>query len=91
MHDAPFAEAASLSFQYGGFVNKANCGLELQAASTDNSSELVEQTRRVERGSRIVCIELCGTKVVLQMPRGNLEVIHPRALVLSSVRHMLDQ
>ena len=72
-------------------MNKSNYVPEMQAASTDNSSILVEQTRRVERGSRIVCVELCGTKVVLQMPRGNLEVIHPRALVLSSVRHRLDQ
>ena len=31
------------------------------------------------------------SKVVLQMPRGNLEVIHPRALVLHAVKKMLDQ
>ncbi|KAI0220632.1 Elongator complex protein 1 [Lamellibrachia satsuma] len=64
---------------------------ELQTATTETCPVLVDQTRRVERGSRIVCVETCGTKLVLQMPRGNLEVIHPRALVLASVKHSLDQ
>ncbi len=31
------------------------------------------------------------SRVVLQMPRGNLETIYPRALVLSSVRRALDR
>ncbi|KAK2177216.1 hypothetical protein NP493_613g03011 [Ridgeia piscesae] len=63
---------------------------ELQT-STEKCLTPVELTRRIERGSRIVCVETHGTKVVLQMPRGNLEVIHPRALVLASVKHCLDQ
>ncbi|XP_033730609.1 putative elongator complex protein 1, partial [Pecten maximus] len=49
-----------------------------------------ESVRRVERGSRIVCVVQNETKLVLQMPRGNLETIHPRALVLSAVRKYLD-
>ncbi len=50
-----------------------------------------ESIRRVERGSRLVCVTASDTKVVLQMPRGNLEVIHPRALVLSAVKQHLDR
>lgn len=50
-----------------------------------------ESVRRVERGSRIVCVVHDNTKLVLQMPRGNLETIHPRALVLSAVRKYLDR
>ncbi|XP_061166857.1 putative elongator complex protein 1 [Saccostrea echinata] len=50
-----------------------------------------ESIRRVERGSRIVTVVPDDTKLVLQMPRGNLETIHPRALVLSSVRRKLDE
>lgn len=50
-----------------------------------------ESIRRVERGSRIVTSVPDDTKLVLQMPRGNLETVHPRALVLSAVRRHLDQ
>ncbi|XP_065836923.1 elongator complex protein 1-like isoform X2 [Oscarella lobularis] len=49
-----------------------------------------ENVRRVERGSRIVTVEPCGSRLVFQMPRGNLETIHPRPLVLSAVRKYLD-
>ncbi|KAG8738161.1 hypothetical protein FRC10_007220 [Ceratobasidium sp. 414] len=42
--------------------------------------------RRVERGSRIICVVPANASVVLQLPRGNLETINPRPLVLSSVK-----
>lgn len=47
--------------------------------------------RLLERGARIVATS-AGTdiKVVLQMPRGNLETIAPRALVLASARELLS-
>lgn len=50
-----------------------------------------KSVRRVERGSRIVTVVPMDTRVVLQMPRGNLETICPRALVLSKVRRNLDE
>ena len=50
-----------------------------------------ESVRRVERGSRLVTAVPGETTVVLQMPRGNLEVIHPRALVLSVIKKHLDK
>lgn len=46
--------------------------------------------RRVERGSRIVTIVPSSMSVVLQMPRGNLETIAPRPLVLQVVRGYLN-
>ncbi|KAI8609607.1 IKI3 family-domain-containing protein [Chytriomyces sp. MP71] len=50
-----------------------------------------ETLRRVERGSRIVAAVPGDMKLILQMPRGNLETIYPRALVLSSIRSALDR
>ncbi|CAE6474264.1 unnamed protein product [Rhizoctonia solani] len=44
------------------------------------------EVRRVERGSRIVVPVPPTASVVLQLPRGNLETINPRPLVLASVR-----
>ncbi|WFD30715.1 Putative elongator complex protein 1 [Malassezia sp. CBS 17886] len=48
-------------------------------------------SRRVERGSRIVTAVPSAMSLVLQMPRGNLETIAPRPMVLDVVRHCLDQ
>ncbi|XP_073242058.1 elongator complex protein 1-like [Porites lutea] len=56
----------------------------------DKPHPLDENIRSVERGSRIVVAVTQDTKVVLQMPRGNLETIHPRALVLSHLQKCLD-
>ncbi|ORX69138.1 IkappaB kinase complex, IKAP component [Linderina pennispora] len=53
-------------------------------------SKYDETRRRVERGSTIVLASTVGDSVVFQMPRGNLETVRPRALVLSSVRRLLD-
>lgn len=46
--------------------------------------------RRLERGSSAI-ISPSDTSVVLQMPRGNLECIHPRPLFLTSVRGLLNK
>ncbi|BGP02142.1 Putative elongator complex protein 1 [Rhodotorula toruloides] len=46
--------------------------------------------RAVERGSRIVTVVPSSTTLILQMPRGNLETICPRPLVLRVVRSLLD-
>ena len=47
-------------------------------------------SRRVERGSRLVCSVARHSKTVLQMPRGNLEVIQPRSLAILLVTDLLD-
>nr|XP_022331417.1 putative elongator complex protein 1 [Crassostrea virginica]XP_022331418.1 putative elongator complex protein 1 [Crassostrea virginica] len=63
----------------------------LPSLSDGKAHPFDESIRRVERGSRIVTVVPDDTKLVLQMPRGNLETIHPRALVLSAVRKSLDE
>ncbi len=48
------------------------------------------ETRKVERGSRIVMAVPSSMSLVLQMPRGNLETINPRPLVMEVVKQDLD-
>lgn len=48
-------------------------------------------SRRIERGSRIITSLSEDTKVVLQMPRGNLECIQPRALSFYIIGTLLDR
>lgn len=43
------------------------------------------KARAVETGSTLVAAPPDGVTVVLQMPRGNLEAVHPRSLVLPAV------
>lgn len=49
------------------------------------------ETRRVERGSRIVVAVPSNMSLVLQMPRGNLETINPRPLVMKIVSQDIDR
>ncbi|NWY91467.1 ELP1 protein, partial [Loxia curvirostra] len=63
----------------------------LQASLSSAAAPSSETLRKVERGSRIVTVVPQDTKVVLQMPRGNLETIHHRALVLVQIRKWLDR
>ena len=46
--------------------------------------------RSIERGARIVTACPSTFAIVLQMPRGNLETIYPRTLVLAGIRQNLD-
>lgn len=50
-----------------------------------------DSVREVEQGSILVAVVPNSTRVVLQMPRGNLEAIEPRSLVLHTVRTFLDR
>ena len=63
---------------------------ELPKLSLSKTHTFDETIRRIERGARLVCVVPDGTQVILQTPRGNLEVFHPRALVLFLVRSLLD-
>ncbi|XP_038660039.1 elongator complex protein 1 [Scyliorhinus canicula] len=63
----------------------------LSHLSSSDSQPNDETVRRVERGSRIVTVVPQDTKLLLQMPRGNLEVVHHHALVLAQVRKYLDR
>ncbi|KAG9120672.1 hypothetical protein FRC07_003758, partial [Ceratobasidium sp. 392] len=59
---------------------------DLFAAEIGDKERSEWGVRRVERGSRIVCVVPANASVVLQLPRGNLETINPRPLVLASVK-----
>ncbi|XP_049641142.1 elongator complex protein 1 [Suncus etruscus] len=63
----------------------------LQASVSSSPVSNGETLRKVERGSRIVTVVPEDTKLILQMPRGNLEVVHHRALVLAQIRKWLDK
>ncbi|KAI9727139.1 MAG: hypothetical protein M1828_007340 [Chrysothrix sp. TS-e1954] len=52
--------------------------------------ELDERCRSIERGARLVAIMPSRFSVVLQMPRGNLETIYPRALVVAGIRSDIE-
>ncbi|XP_047675871.1 elongator complex protein 1 [Tachysurus fulvidraco] len=64
---------------------------DMQEALSSETAQNDERVRRVERGSRIVTVVPQDTRLILQMPRGNLETIHHRALVLAQVRRWLDE
>ncbi|RCI05914.1 hypothetical protein CU098_013034 [Rhizopus stolonifer] len=70
--------------------------LALDSASVENlklsdeSNDAYDETsRRLERGSKIVMATQHKPSLVLQMPRGNLETISPRAFVLATIREDL--
>ncbi|KAI3630061.1 hypothetical protein MIR68_011496 [Amoeboaphelidium protococcarum] len=59
------------------------------AESQHDKQTFDENVRRLERGALIASINPVGIEVVLQLPRGNLETVYPRALVLSQIREDL--
>ncbi|KAK0538478.1 putative elongator complex protein 1 [Tilletia horrida] len=65
------------------------------AVDGQSGAEAVGETmtlgRSVERGSRIVVAVPSSMSLVLQMPRGNLETVCPRPMVLEVVRAALDR
>ena len=61
--------------------------LQVPADSTD----VDDRCRNIERGARLVTVIPSKYQVVLQMPRGNLETICPRILVLAGVRQHIDE
>ena len=63
--------------------------LAAKALQENNTNE--ELARRVERGALLVAAVPESATVILQMPRGNLETVAPRAMVLSVLRGHLDR
>ena len=51
--------------------------------------EYKDLSRPIERGSRIISNVPGTSKVVVELPRGNLECFEPRFLILSRIHHML--
>ncbi|KAJ5232465.1 hypothetical protein N7468_005421 [Penicillium chermesinum] len=57
----------------------------------EDTPETDERCRSIERGSKLVSVIPSIFGVVLQAPRGNIETIYPRALVLAGIRTFIDQ
>ena len=57
---------------------------ELQIPADEPEKD--ERCRSVERGAKIVTVMPSAHSLILQMPRGNLDTIYPRALVLAGIR-----
>ena len=63
--------------------------ISLESATDPNQWDS-EAVRSLERGSKLILACSKDSRTILQMPRGNLEVIHPRALVIAIVKNHLD-
>ncbi|KAF6761197.1 pol II transcription elongation factor [Ephemerocybe angulata] len=65
----------------------------LTGATETDSKDVPDQwtVRKLERGSRIVVAVPSTMSLVLQMPRGNLETINPRPLVMEVVTKDLSE
>ncbi|CAE6434599.1 unnamed protein product [Rhizoctonia solani] len=81
-----------------GFLMYTTTAHEIKFVSADSlfsglgeTERSLGEARRVERGSRIVIPVPSTASVVLQLPRGNLETINPRPLVLASVRSDVEK
>ena len=59
-------------------------------AAADSSTDVGGERRRVERGSRIVTSVPSTMNLVLQMPRGNLETVSPRPMVMAAIHADTD-
>lgn len=56
-----------------------------------DTPETDERCRSIERGARLITVIPSTFSLTLQMPRGNLETIYPRALVLAGIRQYIDE
>ena len=56
-----------------------------------DAPETDERCRNIERGAKLVSVMPTSFAVVLQLPRGNLETVYPRALVLASIRRDVEK
>ncbi|XP_014224134.1 elongator complex protein 1 [Trichogramma pretiosum] len=76
-----------------GLMQLENKDLTIQPwTMEDSKAQRIQELsiRRVERGSTLVTVLPKDCKVILQMPRGNLECIQPRALSLVIIGTYID-
>jgi len=85
-HTIGASAGSSLSTQASAAAEAAMSHALAEAASSDAGLR-----RAVELGARIVSVPngSGSTSVTLQMPRGNLEQVRPRALVLAVIRRLI--
>uniref|UniRef100_A0A0R3RXY0 Elongator complex protein 1 n=1 Tax=Elaeophora elaphi TaxID=1147741 RepID=A0A0R3RXY0_9BILA len=63
---------------------------ELKNSLTTDKEINYKTSRAVERGAMLIGHETGGTRVWLQMPRGNLETIHFKELLVNKLKELLD-
>lgn len=63
------------------------CSADLSYISSIDLED--ERLRQIERGSTLVTVAPSRYAVILQAPRGNLETIYPRIMVLTAVRDFI--
>ncbi|KAK6727300.1 hypothetical protein RB195_005166 [Necator americanus] len=51
----------------------------------------LDKERAVELGSKLIACSTSSTSVTMQMPRGNLETIHPRPFVIRVIKELIDK
>lgn len=56
-----------------------------------DTPEVDERCRTIERGASVVTVIPSMYAVVLQMPRGNLETIYPRVMVVAGIRKSVGE
>lgn len=50
-----------------------------------------DEPRSIERGGKIVSLVVEDAKIILQMPRGNIETINPRTLLIQRLKELLEE
>lgn len=74
------------------FIHLSSENLSQALAFVQTAESLTdERVRQIERGSILVACMPAKYSVVLQAPRGNLETICPRIMVLSAVRQFISE
>nr|CRZ25476.1 Bm638 [Brugia malayi] len=63
---------------------------ELKDILTTDKQISYKSSRAIERGAMLIGYETGGTRVWLQMPRGNLETIHLKELLLNKLKKLLN-
>ncbi|KAL5615131.1 uncharacterized protein BROUX77_000968 [Berkeleyomyces rouxiae] len=71
------------------FVHLAETAEAMEAPADD--PEVDERCRSIERGGKLVTAIPTQMSLVLQMPRGNLETIYPRAMVVEGIRQLIEK
>ena len=63
--------------------------LDLEVPPDDPEND--ERCRSIERGAKLVTAMPTNMSLVLQMPRGNLETVFPRAMVVAGIRNLIEE
>lgn len=83
------ASGVTSLFLLPNFLLITNTKHALHCVTLANEICKLKGGRRIERGARLVVA--VDTRVILQMPRGNLETITPRPLVIHVAAELLDR